>query len=333
MTLHMEKQADAASIDGEGPPIQLPAYSETDEHSNADFELVNGPHSPSPSTYMTAEQEKAYLANRDQPDALRNNPPSTFAQRPGALNEQHHTTQQTPSNGSEQPRDAEISTPTLCRGVQIPSCRRKVSSGFPYPDMLNNHGISPREWSNFTSEITHAAELGSKDWTVTVGAGVATFCASGIFIGWLGLIPAFIVGHQLRRSAENKNLRAARDTGDLEAKLLRWNETTFAPRGFLVRLDLPGDEAGDLDRMDVFTPKKWGRKSEGRAASAASYSCGSRWAQKAEKRAQCSKKRMARRGRIVIVPLNGINRSMPEASTEDEKAMGENLAPISEKNP
>ena len=335
MTLKMDREADAASIDGEGPPVQLPAYSETDEHSNAGFEVVDGPHSPSHSpshsTYMTAEQEKAHLAKRDQSEAPRNNQPDMYTQPSGLLNEQHYTAQQAPANMHEQDRDGDVSANTLTRGLQVPSCRRKVSSGFPYPDMLNNYCISPEEWSTFTSEITQAAQLTSKDWSLTVGAGVATLCASGIFLGWLGLIPAFVVGHHVRRSAENKNLRAARDIGDLESKLLKWNETTFAPRGFLVRLDLPGDEAGDLDRMDVFSPNKWGAWG---TRGARGGSCGGRgrWTQKAEKRAQCTKKRTAKRGRIVIVPMNAMNRSMPESSRQDEKAMNENSLPISEKD-
>lgn len=322
MTLKMEREADATSIGGEAPPFQLPAYSETDEHSNAGFEVVDGPYTPPSPTFMTAEQEKAYLATRDQSEAPRNN------QASGLSSEPHYATQQVPVHVHEQFGQGGLAANGLARGLQVPSCRRKVTSGFPYPDMLSQHGISAEEWSRFTSEITKAAQLTSKDWTVTVGAGVATFCASGIFLGWLGLIPAWVVGHHLRRLAENKNLRTARDVGDLESKVLQWNQTTFAPRGFLVRLDLPGDWAGDLDRMDVFRPKKRG------AWGGCGSRCGdrSRGARKAEKQIQCIKMRTAKRGRIVIVPLNTITRAVPESSGVEDTVRNENAVVYSEKD-
>ena len=275
---------------------QLPAYSETDEHSNTEFEMVDAPQPASEPSFMTAEQEKAYLADQDQQEARKDLQVDTI-------------------KGLRECQGDRPSIPALSRGLLVPSCRGKVSSGFPYPDVLNGYGTSPQEWSTFTSEITQAARLTSKDWTITVGAGAAAFLTSGIFIGWLGLIPAFVVGHHLRRSTEHKNLRATRDSGNLESKLLRWNESSFAPKGFLVRLDLPGDELSDLDHMDVYTPKKQ------------SWNCGGgrMRARGAEKRAQCSKRKISKRGRIVIVPLNGVSGS------KNEDFIDHNQLPASEK--
>lgn len=323
MTVRIDEKTDSASVHGENPAAQLPAYSETDEPSNAGFDMPNVPHSPSQPTYMTAEQEKAYLGDRDQSEAPNGLPRHPRADALGGWNEQDHTTPPAVPDAYEQFRGSSPFTPALSRGLQVPSCSGKVSSGFPYPDVLNSYGISPQAWSTFTSEITQAAQLSSKDWTVTIGASFATFVASGIFIHWLGLIPAIIVGHHLRRSTEHKNLRAARDAGDLETKLLKWNETCFAPRGFLVRLDLPGDESSDLDRMDVYTPKKWGRKCGGgrRARAASSIGDEDRWAEKAKKRAQCSKGKTAKRGRIVIVPFDRVQRPMTVPSGMDGEVM------------
>jgi Domain of unknown function (DUF4646) len=332
MTIREDKQIDSASLDGDGPSTQLPAYSETDDHSNAGFEMVAAPHSPSTPIDMTAEHEKALLAERDQREASNDLRPHSHVYPSEQGEQQYHTTPPTLPEIYEQPRGGDISTPILFRGLQIPSCRRKVSSGFPYPDMLNVYGISPQEWSTFTSEITQAAQLSSKDWTITVGASIATFAASGIFLGWLGLLPAFVVGHRLRRFAEDKNIRAAKETGDLETKLLRWNETTFAPKGFLVRLDLPGDESTDLDQMDVYTPEKRSRKCRGgRRCQAGGCSGEDRWAKKAEKRAKCSKRKTARRGRIVIVPLNGVNLSMKDLPTDQGEIMDYKISSMSEK--
>lgn len=332
MTILADHQADLASVDGESRPVQLPAYSETDEHSNAGFEMVDAPQSPAQGTHMTAEQEKAYLASKEQPEAAKNVQWNTSAQVLEPLGAEHQVIPPTSSNIYERPLGDSTSTPVLSRGLQVPTSRRKVSSGFPYPDMLSNYGISREEWGAFALEITKAAQLSSKDWSVMAGASVATFVASGVFIGWLGLIPAFVVGQQLRRSAEHKNLRAARDVGDLEAKLLRWNQTTFAPKGFLVRLDLPGDESSDLDQMDVYTPKKWDRKcGGGRHACAGSRNREGRWAKKAEKRAERSKRNTAKKGRIVIVPIVGGNRVVSASSTMVGENVDQNPLSISEK--
>jgi Domain of unknown function (DUF4646) len=332
MTVRTDKQIDSASLDNESHAAPLPAYSETEDHRNADFEMVDAPHSPPEPARMTAEQEKAYLADQEQAESQKDLQPRSHAQPSGEWKAQDHSTLPTLSGVYEQSQGAQKSTPNSSRGLQVPCCRRKVTSGFPYPEVLSTYGIGPQEWSTFTSEITQAAQMTSKDWIVTVGAGAATFCASSIFIGWLGIIPAIAVGHNLRRSTEYKNLRAARDIGDLEAKLLRWNETTFAPKGFLVRLDLPGDEPSDFDRMDVYTPKKWGWKCGGSSrARAGSCATESRWAQGSEKRAQCSKRKIAKRGRIMIVPLTGANHMVKEPSAKDEEATGQILFPKSEK--
>lgn len=333
MTLHMNKEIVSVPVDGEGPASPLPMYSETDDHSIAGYEVVEAPHS-TPAEYMTAEQEKASLANRDQREASKDLQAQSYSHVTPGLNNQVHSTSPTHPDIYEQPRGDGISAPVLFRGLQVPSSRRTVSSGFPYPDMLNTYGITAQEWSNFTSEITQAAQLSSKEWTVTVGASVATFCASGIFIGWLGLIPAIVVGHHLRRSAEHKNLRTAKDTGDLETKLLRWNETTFAPKGFLIRLDLPGDDSSDVDDMDVYAPRKGrcGSRCGGTRRARAGL-CGNsgRWAEKAEKRAACSKRKTERRGRIVIVPINRANGSTMMLPAEKGEMMGQDPMSISEK--
>lgn len=301
----MEKQNDSDPLDAERPAFQLPAYSETDEDTNA------GPESPSQRTHLTAEQEKAYLAGR----------------------EEQHLTTPTPSNiQQQQPSGRDTSTHILSRGLQVPSFRGKVSSGFPYPDVLGTYGVSAQEWSKLTSEIAQAAKLRSKDWTITVGASLATFCATGVFLGWLGLIPAFVVGHRLRRSKEKKNLRAARDAGDLETKLLELNETSFAPKGFLIRLDLPGDQSSDLDQMDVYAPKKWGRTCGGGChTNATSCRSEAKRAEKVDKRAARSRRKTAKRGRIVIVPIDSVNLYRTEPSASYGEAVERTLLPVGEK--
>ena len=72
----------------------------------------------------------------------------------------------------------------------------------------------------------------------------------------------------------------------------------------MVRLDLTREEQNDLDQMDVYRQKIWDGKCGGRARGGWGGSR-AKWAEKAEKRAQWSKKKTAKRGRIDILPLNG----------------------------
>ena len=274
-------------------PAQLPAYSETDEHSDSGYERIDTPHSHDEEPpYMTAEEEKAYLASGEQQDIPALNRQFTDPQRLGY--------QQSPQN---QPGD--IPTTAFSKGLQVPTCNRNVTSGFPYPDILFSYGITQPQWRDFTSEITSAAQLTAKDWAITVGAGFGTFVASGALIGWLGIIPGVLVGAKLRQSAENRNLRASRN--DLEARLLEWNEQTFRPRGFLVQLELPGESSAASSQMDVYSRRQSRGGCCGRNKS---RSCAGWWAQRQQrkqrwyKKEQWFKQKSAKRGRIVILPID-----------------------------
>lgn len=287
MTLADDKSLPPPPVPANHPAQALPAYSERDDQSDSGYEHINTPNSPLQQTsYMTAEQEKAYLAARDQQEAPRSNDPES---------------PYTP-------------TPTdISRGLQVPTCNRRVSSGFPYPEMLFNYGISPQQWSEFTSEITRAANLTNRDWAVAVGSGVGTVLASSIIVGWLGLIVGAFVGEKVRQSAENKNLRAAK--GELEIRLLHWNETVFRPRGFLVRLEMPGETTVEALEMNMYRRQKrsgcCGRRAANRAMSQNGNQNGW-WAQRAQKKELWQKQKATKRGRILILPLD-VARSSPTA--------------------
>ncbi|KAI9859083.1 MAG: hypothetical protein M1824_003923 [Vezdaea acicularis] len=230
------------------PTAPLPAYSENDEHSGREspFEVVNPEMaftSAQPQTYLSAEEEKAALRDSAMGDSPAPHPIDRSAP---ALDEQEPIAPTSTSPG-------QATESTLHRGLQVASSNGLVSSGFAYPSVLASYGVTPAEWSRFTSEITEPARLTSGDWTIAIGGGVGTFVVAGIFIGWLGVIPAYLVGRHLQRKKEVGNINKARVFGDLEDKLYAWNKDFFAPRGLLIRLDLPGESLGDMYHMDVMS--------------------------------------------------------------------------------
>lgn len=302
------------------------------------------PTSPAVETYLTAEQEKAQLRSswfgadavvvdghgyaahhpHPYPDNII---PTNFMSTPP------HLQQQASSDAGSNPAGQNVPATTLSRGLQVPSFSRFVSSGFPYPDVLASYQITPADWTRFTSEITQAAQMTPADWAVAIGGGAGTFLVAGLVIAWWAAIPAYFVGRSLHRQRETENLARARNMGALEEKLLKWNQDFFAPKGILIRLDLPG-ESHDIGNMDVHSGK-WSQ-------------CGKRWqdggackmngiidekklakmqhktekktereARKSNKKEGKLKRKAIKKGRIVILPLNrsGDNRFPAAAAT------------------
>lgn len=313
MTFRQNADSDHFSVDSTSSHAQLPAYTPTDQQNEAAQEGVGeDPHSRTVANHMTAEQEKAFLAQ--QTHVVSHNNDDELQLVPAGRSPEIQAAQAVTDSSvyRSAATNAAEALKTTFRGLQVPTHRKRVSSGFPYPDMFAAHGLSADDWNAFTSEITQAAQMSSKDWTVTIGAGLATFAVSGAFIGWLGVLPSFYVGYRLRMSCEKKKLRAAKDTGDLETKLLRWNQDVFAPKGFLVRLDLPGDELADIGLMDVFTKKpkerKCGRTSRcgrrnGSGLEGGQQEGASIPAKIKAMKTTCAARKVASRGRVVIIPL------------------------------
>ena len=188
----------------------------------------------------------------------------------------------------------------LLRGLQIPSKTSYVTSGFPFPQTLELAGVSKDEWSRFTEEITSHAKMSSSQWVTAIGSGLGIGLVGGVVIAWLGIIPAAIVGHNIRKKREKENLRTADESGALAQCVRRWNESYFQARGLAIRIDLPGD-ATDID-MDIARKKD---TSFGGAESA--------------------HRKASKRGRIVVMPLQaGLDANasqtlgfpLSEASTE-----------------
>jgi hypothetical protein len=191
----------------------------------------------------------------------------------------------------------------LRRGLQVPTKSRLLTSGFAYPSILAQCDINAEQWSNFTQEITKEAEMTSAQWTTTVGKGFGTAVVGGLIFGWLGVVPAIIVGHTVRKHNEEKNLSKARSSNVLPEIINRWNEAVFRPKGLMIRVDLPGETA-DLDTMDISMGRKgWGNGC-GNQSSSTQSSRKQAWIEKkAAKREIGARWKAAKKGRIVILPL------------------------------
>lgn len=334
---------------------QLPAYSAVDDSAVLVPRQTTGPatlspqgtgarsHSAAAPTYPTAEEEKArlqaqyqnpaeYRTTRSASPASPASPASTYPtaeEEKARLQAQYQNPTEyraavvpgpetfvPPVEGESMGHASES---VLSRGLQVPSNSRFVSSGFPYPEVLDSYQVSTASWNSFTAEITEEASMTPSDWAVAVAGGASAFVVGGIFVSWLAIIPAFFVGRSIHRNRETQNLAKARNMGDLEAKLLKWNEEYFAPRGLLIRLDLPG-ESYDIGKMDVHEGSRgmasWchrrrnGCQSQDGTVAAADQNM-TKEQRKMEKKAnkavkkECRRKNKAtKKGRIVILPMN-----------------------------
>jgi hypothetical protein len=172
----------------------------------------------------------------------------------------------------------------LSRGLQVPSRSAACTSGFDYPDELLHYGVSKDHWAQFTQVICEKAKLSRQQWTTVIGKGLGTLAVGGLMVGFLGAIPAIFVARMARRRQEQRNLitALAGAQGDQLARhISHWNETTFQPRGVLIRVDLPDEYLNDIEDMDVQTNDTSAR---------------------ATKRAR---DKAALKARIVIIPLDG----------------------------
>lgn len=204
------------------------------------------------------------------------------------------------------PRSSPARDSGLIRGLQVPSCFSYITSGFRYPQTLKEAGIEKAKWLAFTDDIERHAYLSSSQWAETVGS-VLGVCVVGIVaISWFAIIPASIVGYQMRKHREHRNMRKAFHCGSLELCLKRWNESYFKPRGLFVTVVLPGCPDYDLMKMDLSVPKVLGGRMRKGKISAAPVNAkdATNWMQTGDY-IKASKKRnkAIKKCRIVIMPL------------------------------
>jgi hypothetical protein len=208
-------------------------------------------------SYISAEQEKAQLwaaAASTEPHMVYLAQPQLYTHAPAPL--EHAASQAQPSVENPAPEAV------LPRGLHVPSKSELVSSGFPYPSVLERYGVGAASWAAFTAEVASAASMKPGDWALCLGGSSVTVFLASAFIAGFAILPAYLVGRDIKRRCESDNLLEARLNGNLDELLRRWNEEFFAPRGLRIRVDLPG-ESYDLSCMDVHAKRGFAARAAG----------------------------------------------------------------------
>lgn len=126
------------------------------------------------------------------------------------------------------------------RVVQLVPHRRHPSSGYPFPEWLQDYGVSKEDWEAFTSRIRHVDCLSLTQYLI--------FTPTSIIVESMTLAPwplKFISGlgggiFVTFLYLKHRNLRRAVRNGHLPRWTAYWNETYFGPKGLSVGFDMPG---------------------------------------------------------------------------------------------
>ena len=201
----------------------------------------------------------------------------------------------------------------LERGLQIPSRRSTITSGFKLPPLLQEHRVTVEQWDLFTRELRGHARMTGSQFLTFVGYSIG-FGLVWNFFPVFGVIPSTIMSHKLAKRMEHQNFNTAQTSGALETFSKRWNENYFERLGLRVDVEVPGN--GNMDGMDVASTKlfryqqKFGTTSP--LAGAASKYATAREARYQSKEGH-QRVKAAHKARIIFVPLR--------------KTRSENLAP------
>ena len=197
----------------------------------------------------------------------------------------------------------------LVRGLQVPCRTICPTSGFSLPEVLEQAGISEREWKAFTHEVKHHANLRVSQWMTLLGASLAL----GLVLNWFGVPPALLLCKKLREGFELENFEVAGRNGALAMCAERWNEQAFQNKGMLVRVDIPGHHKG-MKNMDLSTSKLYRYQQKTGSSSPAAgairpLALGTKNAKKElryHRREGRARVKAALKARIVVVPLDQV---------------------------
>ena len=204
----------------------------------------------------------------------------------------------------------------LKRGLQIPSKRSTITSGFKLPSLLQAQGVSQWKWKSFTKELGGHAELSGRQLVNFAGMSVGYGLLWNFVAPIGGFIPGAIMTRNLGKKIELENFETAQTTGALDTFTKRWNETYFEPLGLQVTIATPGH--GSMDGMDVASTKlfKFQQKA-GIATSRAGAASGIGGPKEARYQILEGHQRVkaAHRARIIFVP---VDRPAPENNGPQE---------------
>ena len=124
----------------------------------------------------------------------------------------------------------------------IPTKNDSLSSGFPFHPRLYELKVTHDQWHLFTSAIVDAAKLTPFEDYLAWTAGITTGTVSAPVLLIFGPMVGYYAGRSVHRKTVVKTVKERLlQQGDLRSILQRWNEQTFAPKGFQAWLELPRD--------------------------------------------------------------------------------------------
>lgn len=132
--------------------------------------------------------------------------------------------------------------------LQITPKSRHASSGFHYPAILSEYGVSEADWELFTSQFI-AANAPSRNQLVVVstltlgfelfflasGFGIFTLPFAALTAVALGNLPFYFI-------FKKRNLRRNIRNGKIPAWMAAHNDEFFGPKGLRLAFELPGAE-------------------------------------------------------------------------------------------
>lgn len=186
----------------------------------------------------------------------------------------------------------------LSRGLQIPTRHKRLTSSYPFPEVLQQAGVTRDEWRAFTREVRKHASLSKSQWAGTLAGTFSITLLGFIFVGGFAIIPATVYGARMFSKMEQRNFVFADQIGALAQCVSRWNQSYFRAKGLAVRVDIP-EHSPDLEHMDLSSSKLYKNQQK---SGIASYPLGvyDRESQLKETRTRI---RASMKARIVIVPL------------------------------
>ncbi|GAM84144.1 hypothetical protein ANO11243_021370 [Dothideomycetidae sp. 11243] len=135
---------------------------------------------------------------------------------------------------------ARVRKSTAIPTVQLVPRRRHASSGFPYPEWLEQYGVTREEWKMFISRIQKAN--GVRPRQLALMAAFFLVFDLLVFAPWPDKIlslPA-LTAFPLYQYVKRRNLRNQVKNGHIPIWTATWNMTYFGPKGLCVGFDLPG---------------------------------------------------------------------------------------------
>jgi len=193
----------------------------------------------------------------------------------------------------------------LLRSLHIPSRHSTISSGFEMPLCLLDCGVSELRWNLFQKEIRKHASMSISQWGTCIISGWAYGTLFSAATGFFGPFIWIVITHKMRKQREQHNWIAAIACGAINHCLDRWNLDYFEPMGLHATVEPPG--CGNMADSDVTSTKLF-KYHQKHGFASEQPGCARKFAGVKELRCQYKEGRgrtvAARRGRIVVLPLN-----------------------------